>query len=171
MGEIKRGQLKKDRDIPFSDWLQIMQLEYISYRLRAKLYRHHKDIKKFNDIAEKKKPTILKVTEDNHLPSIFDSLEIREHLLSKFFNEYGLPNFRYRDEYQRNHPTGRNRWDRCYYFSPGTSVKVITDNGIVTGIIDGYDWKNDIVMVNQSMSVPSINVTRIFDKKFIKELI
>jgi len=109
----------KSRHIPISEYYSILQLEYISFRLREAIYQK-KYSEKYKPYCEGKKEKIESIALQNCLPSIFNSETSREKYLGKFFNEFGLPNFTYKNEDSKEK---MGKWDKYYYFSPGTSVK------------------------------------------------
>ena len=53
--------------------------------------------------------------------SIFNDLDYRKKYLDLFFNEFGLPNFEYKDEQTRK-ITGH--WDKFHYFRAGQEVEI-----------------------------------------------
>jgi hypothetical protein len=134
-GVFKR-KLIKSRDIPLTDLYELLQLEYISYKFRSIIYKRDFDIKKYEEICEKKKEKIDSISLRNTLPSIFNKEEIKEKYFKKFFNEWGLPNFCYRDDYQR---MVKGYWDKIYYFSKDCSVRIKVDNNVLIGQIDSVD--------------------------------
>jgi hypothetical protein len=109
----------KSRDIPIGDLFHNLQLEWISYYIRSKIYERECDIKAFNDICGKKKDKIDTFSLRNSIASIFS----KEEKMKKFINEFyplekNLPNFCYT-------PKNRNwlfRWDKNYFYCYNTIV-------------------------------------------------
>ena len=165
----------KDRDIPIGDYITLMQYEYISYMVRTRLWSNPLDKDKFKDIAAKKKIKIEKITSKNSIPTIFSNEKIKDQMLDSFFTEWGLPKFKYRDDYQRHGKKGRNYWDRYYYYRVDRDVKVKTDEGISIGKIVAYDCDRDIVTINCKdlgiIEMESVYVSRILSTKFFEGLI
>ena len=172
---MPENTIKKDRDIPIGDYILLMQYEYISYRVRTMLWSNPLDTNKFKEIAEKKRIKIEKITSKNAIPTIFTNEKIKEQLLGNFFSEWGLPKFKYRDDYQRYNEKGRNRWDRYYYFRKDRDVRVKTDEGVSIGRIVDYDHIRDVVTIDCKdlgmIEMGSVYVSRIFSTKFFEGLI
>jgi len=110
----------KSRDIPLSDFYTILQLEYISYYIRSKIYpKPYCD--KYVKYCAQKKEKIEKISIKNSLPSIFSNKSTKEKYLKMFMNSKGLPKFEYRDEQSLNI---MGYYDKVYWFYKGVSIKV-----------------------------------------------
>jgi hypothetical protein len=162
--------LQKTRVIPISDFYTRLQLEYICYKFRSLIYQRVYDKKKFEDICQKKREKIDQIAFENCLPSIFNNEVQREKYLKKFFGEWGLPNFTYRDEYQQR---VKGYWDIYYYFIQGSSVRLHLEKDIEIGKIISCDIKDQLITiqvedkeVNKSFS----DVSRIFPSDFFPSL-
>jgi len=169
--------LVKDRDISIEEWFYNLQMEYLSYKVRSFLYRSNFDKKKFTDISDMKADKIkrfnnpLNKVNNPNIPSMFTDERIKKQYIGDFFNEWGLPCFKYRDEYKKQ---VQYKWDRVYYFNKGKNVKIKTDEGSVLGVIVNYDVDTDIVEVlhnNQNIYTPSYCVSRIFSENFFNSLL
>lgn len=165
-------ELKKNRDIPLTDFYTNLQLEYLSYYMRGKIYKRQEDLKKFSDICEKKREKIEGLSRKNCLPSIFNNKTYRERYLNLFIGEFGLPQFQYRDDYQRKI---KGMWDKKYYFNEGTNVKVNVDGVVDVGVVINNDYENGMVTVRLSMDKSEIellydNVQRVFPENFFEDL-
>ncbi len=165
-------ELKKDRDIPITDFYTNLQLEYLSYYMRGKVYKRPEDLKKFTDICKKKREKIEGLSRKNCLPNIFNNRAYRDRYLNLFLGEFGLPQFQYRDEYQRK---VKGMWDRKYYFHEGTNVKVNIDGFIDVGIVIENDHEKGKVKVRLSMDKSEVtllydNVQRVFPEQFFEDL-
>lgn len=165
-------ELKKNRDIPLTDFYTNLQLEYLSYYMRGKIYKRQEDLKKFSDICEKKREKIEGLSRKNCLPSIFNNKTYRERYLNLFIGEFGLPQFQYRDDYQRKI---KGMWDKKYYFNEGTNVKVNVDGVVDVGVVVNNDYENGMVTVRLSMDKSEIellydNVQRVFPENFFEDL-
>jgi len=133
----------KSRDLPLVDFYTILQQEYISYAIRSKIYAPQYAIK-YLSFCQHKKEKIEKIAIKNALPSIFSSTKTKEKYFSHFFNDKGLPNFQYRDE---KSVKMMGYWDKVYWFSQGTSIKVsFAGELITTKILVNYP-KQDKVSV------------------------
>lgn len=125
--------LKKSRVIPKNDFYTRLQLEYISYKMRLLLYEREEDKKKFQDICVKKREKIELIALKDCLPSIFTSPESQKKYLDLFFGQgKGIPNFCYRDDYQKR---VKGYWDSYYYFRKGSLVQFKHHNDDLTGIV------------------------------------
>lgn len=109
----------KSRSLTNQEFINILQLEYCSQRLRAVIYKapHFKKMSK--DIADKKREKIIDLAEKFHLPCIFDS-EVALLLFwqKDFLNEQGRPNFQYVPNTEKN----VSYWDSYYLFQPQAKV-------------------------------------------------
>ncbi len=164
--------LGKNRDIPISEFYTNLQLEWFSYFMRAKTYNRPEDIKKFTDICGKKKEKIDGISRKNCLPNIFENEQYKERYVSLFLGEWGLPQFQYRDDYQRR---VRGMWDKRYYFNVGADVKVKGEHTVELGTITGNDHENCKLTVKLTISKEEItihydNVQRIFPAHFFENL-
>ena len=154
------------RDIPLSELYSHLQLEYISYFLRSKIYCRD-FAENYRNVCGIKKEKIEKIATKNGLPSIFNDICCKERYLSKFFNQWGIPNFTYRDiEIEGK----MGCWDRFYYFQRGCSVKFIVDDRVVLGYVTDNDKNTRIVSVlddqNLSRDLYYDNVSRLFHADF-----
>jgi hypothetical protein len=157
---------EKNRDIPLSEFYYNLQIEYLSYFLRSKIY-----CKPFSEnyfkICEAKKEKIERISVKNNLPSIFNSDFSKNKFLERFMVEWGPPNFAYKDEEIQ---FKMQCWDRHYFFSKGVSVKFILDGKVLTASIWGNDKQNEIVTVIDENGVNRDlhynNVSRIIPEDF-----
>lgn len=164
------SQLPRTRIIPIGDFFTRLQVEYLGYRFRSLIYQRVFDKQKFEDICLKKKEKITQIALENCLPSIFNNQTQQKKYLEKFFNPYGLPNFTYRDDYQKN---VKGYWDIYYYFIVGSSVRFISDNEVEIGRIKKCDTKDRsvIVEIEKKNFVKGFDeVSRIFPSDFYKRL-
>lgn len=84
------------RRLPISEFLRVLQLEYLSYVLRSLIYTEPIFVKMNEEIAKKKRDKIKNLSEKFKLLSIFDSEELFRFFLEKeFLQEFGLPKFQY----------------------------------------------------------------------------
>lgn len=113
--------MEKSRIIPLKDYLKNLQLEYLSYSLRATSYERPEFVKMCKDICKKKKEKILSVSKRFGQETIFDSEEKFELFLEKEFNNpYGLPNIQYAPQNSRCVVF----WDKACILKKGTVVRV-----------------------------------------------
>jgi len=98
----------------------VKQLEYLAYYLRYKIYTNEREKAKMEDICNKIRKTVEQISFKEQSPSIFTSEHLKEKKLDEFLNEYGLPNIRYKNEYQKEM---KGFWDRFYLLQRGTYVE------------------------------------------------
>ncbi|MCK9543946.1 MAG: hypothetical protein M0R03_18150 [Novosphingobium sp.] len=146
---------RKSRNIPIQDYISILQLEYLSYMLRSKIYRSPFK-EKYIDFCEKKKETIKTITLKVGRASIFTDDHIKQKYADEFFNNAGLPNFQYRDDYQRG-VLGIH--DKKSFFSVGTRVEFDGREYYVSrNLCYKDDNMPDMLCIQQSPDVPWIRV-------------
>lgn len=111
----------KSRSLTNHEFIKVLQLEYLSQKLRAIIYEKPEFKKMSNDIAEKKKEKILELSEKFKIPNIFSSDEsMMLFITESFLNPAGPPNFQYA-------PSSEKRvsyWDLYYLFKAGQKVIV-----------------------------------------------
>jgi len=161
--ENKSGKVKT-RDIPFLDYFSRKQLEYISYKVRFLIYNEREEDQiKFREVCDKIKRTIDDMSFKNMKKSIFTSSAMLEKYCGEFFNEVGLPNFQYRDEYQER---VKGFWDAHYWWKPGTEIEL--ENG-TRCIIKKHNTKTcELIAVHKDdpevfVKIHSEGVKRIID--------
>jgi len=156
----------KSRDIPLADLYSCLQLEFISYFLRAKTYRRD-FAASYRDVCEVKREKIEKISSRNKLPSIFNDEHAKQRYISKFFNESGIPNFTYKDDDIKGK---MSCWDKFYYFQRGCSVRFKVNEDVLIGQITRNDKDNCIVSIidenKETRELHYNNVSRIFSEEF-----
>ncbi len=121
----------KSRDQKFSEFFMTLQEEYIVAELRKKIYPDITGKAISEDIMAGKKEKIVDIAMRNGLKTIFPDLQLgdnslydndlRVKLYKKIYGEGGLPNFIYRDAFQKSVLGPKD--SKCY-FMPGAEVKV-----------------------------------------------
>jgi len=84
--------MTSSRNLPIAEYLRQLQLEYLMYQLRIKIYANSEEKKKFKEILEFKKEKILDICNNNNLFNIFDNEDVLTEIESEFYNEFGIPN-------------------------------------------------------------------------------
>lgn len=79
--------------ISILEYFERLQIEFLLYELRLKIYPSSKDKKKFRDILEYKKEKIYDISSKNGLSNMFNSVEDKKEIESKVYNEFGNPIF------------------------------------------------------------------------------
>lgn len=110
----------KSRDIPITDLFHNLQLEWISYYIRSKIYDRELDIKKFHDISKMKKDKIDTFSLRNSIPSIFN----KDSKMEKFLNEfYSTETNTVIFEYTPSNKNWLSRWDIEHFYRFDTIVQ------------------------------------------------
>lgn len=153
---------QKSRQLSFIEFFKNLQREYIIAELRYKIYpkAKDKDYYKNREMAGKK-ATIENISIRNNLKSIFSDDNLYRQYHNEMINEWGLPNFLYRDAADRER---RRHQDIINYFYKGSVVSVLNaDGSIDRGIIVITDINKQIVVVtidDKNISYPFNKVTR-----------
>lgn len=160
-------ELTKSRDIPIQDLYTLLQLEFISYKIREKIYKRQEDKKKFNDICNMKRKKIENMSSKNCIPSIFNSSpEYLQKYISKFINDFGIPNFQYRDDYKTKI---YGHWDKIYWFYRGTEIKTMIKGELKLGTVEKcHDDNVTIIVENEKMDKEFSEIGRILTDEFLK---
>jgi hypothetical protein len=160
------ADVTKSRNLSGEDYYDIVQLEWITWQVRHLIYDRPEDKEKYKKWAEGKKEKINEYSEKNGIKSIFNSPEIRDFYVGRFFNESGLPNFQYRSEDQRNQ---LSKWDKFHYFCKGLEVEVEGD--LVTIYWNLLDENSVEVIENGKVKIcPYNQIKRNFKKELLKTI-
>lgn len=135
------GGTFKDKDQSIFEFYETLQMEYLICELRRKIYPKDKDKSYYTKTGNHKEEKIRDISERNQLPSIFNNNGTRAEISARVFNEFGLPNFMYKNKDEADELKPK---DIFYYYNEGVEVKVKTDEGMKIGTISsGVDaeWK------------------------------
>lgn len=145
------------------EYFEQLELEYFSYLFRALVYEEPCFIKMCNDICEKKKAKIMKISHQYQLRSIFkDSQEYHRMLKDVFLQPYGMPGLKY--DPLKNSPV---IYDRFYAFKAGRKVKY---QGKVCVVKENNpNWEKIIVTTpkGESIQLRYIDVELLVEDLFI----
>lgn len=148
--------LLKSRDMAVEDTFHNLQLEWVCYFIRSKVYDPEWSVKMFTDICAGKKEKIDRFSLKNQVPSIFTKKERLQKYLDEFYPETNIPNFQYTPKNQGK----LERWDKHYFYKPGTfiifedeSVRVLRNDTL-------NDTVDFITKRRQLMNVPYCEVRR-----------
>ena len=148
--------LLKSRDMAVQDTFHNLQLEWVCYYIRSKIYEPEWSIKMFTDICEGKKVKIDKLSLQNSVPSIFTKKERLIKYLNEFYPENNIPNFQYTPKNQGK----LERWDKHYFYKPGTFI-IFEDESVQVLRNDTLnDTVDFITKRRQLMNVPYNEVRR-----------
>lgn len=140
----------KSRNLTNQEFVNILQLEYLSQRLRAIIYEAPHFKKMSSDIAEKKKTKIIDLTTKFHFPSIFDSNIALELFLQRdFLRESGKPNL----QYTPNSEKSVSYWDSYYLFQKG---QIVIYNEREYKVIENHPSEDIVILKinNKFLEVP-----------------
>ena len=156
----------RSRDISLVDLYNCLQLEYVSYFVRKKIYQKEYAIN-YSGVCDQKKEKIETISKKNNLPSIFNDIDIKNRYIQMFLNETGEPNFTYKDEEVKNK---MSKWDNFYFFAKGSSIKFNQDSKVVLGVVTHNDKANKILTIKDEFKSDQdlhySSVTRLFPEDF-----
>jgi hypothetical protein len=110
---------RKSRNIPLQEYISVLQFEYLSYKVRSKIFEQPY-CDKYKEFCKKKKETIESFSLKMGRPCIFNNENVFQKYVDEFFRDgFGLPDFKYRDGYQEEQTS---TFDAKYYFSEGVTV-------------------------------------------------
>lgn len=156
----KENNIRKSRELKFSEFFETLQIEYIIAELRYRIYPKGGRRNKSKDIMEGKYKKIADIAIRNHMDTIFKDIalgekvfyseNLRNRLYGRVYPKFGYPNFVYRDVTQKNLLAD---FDRDCYYKIGSRfivegvgegiLKDVSENGLllidVDGVIGVYD--------------------------------
>ena len=139
---------EKTRNIPFCEYFDNLQREYIVAELRYKIYPRERDKSYYRDREMMgKRKTIEDISLRNNLSNIFNSPEKYKKFKSEIYNEIGLPNFIYRNEEDR---AKRRPQDIINYFYRDIEVSYYEGDSLVRGKILYTDVVKKVCLVKKS---------------------
>lgn len=124
--------LIKSRDLHLPDLFRLLQLEWITYKVRSVIYDRDCDIKKFNDILKMKEDKINKFALRNSVPSIFSSREKLDKYLELFYPTTGDNKNKAQFQYTPNNINSYTMFDRLLFYRKGEHVDVDGENCEIT---------------------------------------
>lgn len=146
----------KSRDIPVNDLFYYLQLEWISYNIRSKIYERGIDIKRFTDICKMKKEKIDMFSLRNSVPSIFSKKERMEKYLNEFYsNENTTPKFQYTPKNKES----LSKWDKNYFYKAGLFVYF---NGELVQILTNDTLNNKVSFLASRREFKTVSYTEVF---------
>lgn len=152
----------KDRNITISEYLNVLQKEYIVAEIRYKIYPRPKDkIFYKNKVMNGKKRKIDDIGSRNNLPTIFNCFLTKDKMYQSIYNIKGLPLFSYKND---EHRKIQRPEDILFYYYKNSDVKIIIDNDIQIGKIIYSNFEKEICRVDvegEIIDLPLNEVTRI----------
>lgn len=140
-----------------TDYLDVLQREYISYFFRYRIYpQPYSD--RYKEYCRTKREKIEDVSRKSCSPNIFDDILVHNMYVEKFIKPFGLPAFEYRDEKSR---MIMGKWDKVYFYKKGDCVcdYLGTEYKVISNI-----YYNDKLLVmgedGVKKELPYINVNK-----------
>ena len=158
-----KDKLGKSREISIPEFFSVLQLEYLTYKLREAMYIYEDDVKKFGDIATMKKDKIKNMALRQAMMSIFDSKEkMDKYVCEKFANESGMPNMQYTPANKRP----ASYWDKFYFFQSG--VEIYYQNKLFPILVNHPESETVEIRDGKKMlSIPYTEIRRDFEDLFV----
>ena len=138
----------KDRHISILEYFNRLQLEFLLYELRSKIYPSSEDKIKFKRVLQFKKDKIEDISKKNMLISIFDDENLKRQMTDELFGE-------------ENMPLGFNKRDKYFYYFIGSDFSY---KGQGHRLIS-YDFSDSTAIIeknSENFSVALIQIRRIF---------
>jgi hypothetical protein len=151
----------KTRDLSVFQFFELLQLEYIVLELRKKIYPSLSDQSYYERVMKQKREKIEDIGAKNYLPSIFSDQEVKKHKYNQIYNQFGLPNFIYKDEEQKQK---YSLLDKKYYYLPESEVRIMIDADFKIGKIISVDFNKDksiVIVEGEKFEVDLEHIGRI----------
>lgn len=132
------------RNISTLEYFKILQMEYILYEVRSKIYPFGKDREKFRNIMEYKKTKINDISDKNEIGSIFTNVAKKLDFLQKFNLEF------------LNGNIGTKK-DKYFYYFIGSDFSF---KGDVYKMLK-YDFTNEIASLENESEIITVNFNQI----------
>lgn len=126
------------------EYFNKLQLEYLLYEFRLKIYVSRVDKDKFSKILQYKKQKISDISLSNGLFNMFNNEDIRNEIKKEFYNDFGVPKI-------------LNNKDKYFYYYLGGDFSY---NGFPTKLIS-YDFKNQTCIVYHKQKEMEIDLNLI----------
>ena len=113
--------MEKSRALSIDEYLKVLQLEYLTNKVRSLIFDRPEFVKMASDIAEFKKERIELLSKRHFKSSIFMSTEgFRNFYENVFLNPFGLPNLQYHNDEKKR--ASQWFWDVVHLFKKGQIV-------------------------------------------------
>lgn len=146
----------KNRDIPITEYLDILQKEFLVAEIRHKIYPKISDKTFWGKVMEGKKRKIEDICHRNRIENIFNSETEKRRICDLIYNQVGLPNFLYKDENQRigngDFP-GLEETDIANYYSLNSEVRVDFDGERLFGKITDFDFDRTTIEIKTEKGI------------------
>lgn len=141
----------KSKDLSITNYLDVLQREYLVAEIRHKIYPKISDKTYWERVMDGKRQKIDDICFRNRISSIFDNDGEKKRLYLEVYNEMGLPNFIYKDDEQRlgnGEFPGLEETDITNYYAEGSEVRVDYEGKRAFGKITEFDYLNNLVFVD-----------------------
>jgi len=148
----------KDRHISTYDFLNVLQQEWMSAKVRSKFYHLRSDKIYFWGMMKKKRVKIDDLAGKNTLPTIFSDKEIFNSYWFDVVNKFGFPNL------SENEPS-----EKKFFY---TNTVVFVTGGEYDGetmIVDHYDFDTELVYIYRYPKLRNDKIISIH-KPYLKRL-
>jgi hypothetical protein len=138
----------KDRHISILEYFNRLQLEFLLYELRSKIYPAAEDKVKFKRVLQFKKDKIDDISKKNTLVSIFDDEIMKREMVDALFGN-------------ENMPSDFNKRDKYFYYFVGSDFSY---NRQGCKLIS-YDFNDSTAIIeknSEKFTVDLIQIRRIF---------
>lgn len=133
----------KSRDLSVHDLFFKLQIEWVEYKVRSLTYKNPYNLK-YKEVCDGKRIKIDAMSSKNNTLSIFEDEMSRKMILNRFFRQWGLPRFSYKNKQCKDMMCG---YDKLYYFAKNSAVEVLVDGKIIKAIVVFNDVVNEVVKV------------------------
>ena len=145
--------LRKENKNKQKKFIHVLQLEYLTHKLRSNIYLDEKYAKASAEIADKKKKKIMEVGAKFGIKTIFDGVDINLFIKENFWNNQGLPNLQYKDKEQARVQGNYDCWYLLYRGSKikylGEDYSVISNNPTEKKILIGNEKRRLKITYNK----------------------
>lgn len=153
---IKRSTYKS-RNLPVLELLARLEVEYVVWELRRKIYPE----RRMKDYYEKgmamKKERILDISLRNNISNLFTDENRRQRAYSEVYGESGFPNFHYKDECLKEMLHNK---DITNYYCVGCDVRI--EGSKEFGKIFSVDFdKEEIIIIFNNNSKQKFLINKI----------
>lgn len=148
----------KNRHLPLYEYLEILQIEYLSYMIRSKVYPIEQHRNYWKGAMENIKVKIEQISERNSLCNMFTDKNIETVIREKFYINK-TPSFQYRNEEFRKK---WEYWDNFNYYLKNSEVRVELESETVIGKIVDYTVGFNYIYVNVEGITSKYLITQVY---------
>lgn len=147
--------MSKNKNQSIYMFFESLQKEYMIAMIRSKIYTSYRNRKYYRErVMPGKKEKIEQIAQRSGIRSIFDDKEIWESVWESVVPQWGLPNFTYSSDENREEQYPQ---DYMNYFSPGSEV-VVNDGGkAVVGVV----VSNDFLLANNMVDIKRLGSEKV----------